>query len=159
MIKVEIINYKVVRVINIILFVVALISCMPGYHRAKIAEREAATDMSRIQVEIVEKKSYFDESNQKYCVDITYEFENKTKVDWDYLSLTTYVYDRSGKSLGTITSKFGYSSSFKLKAGQTIKQDSQFAEYYLDDFFKTLYESNLSELVLETEVTYGGYSE
>lgn len=140
------------------LFVVALVSCLTGYTKAKMAEHDAETDITKIKVEIVGKKSYFDEYTQKYCVDITYELQNKTKVDWVSLTLKTYVYDQTGKSLGTITTTFSY-SDFKLKAGQTIRRDSQFAEYYLDDFFETLYEYDLSDLVLETEITYGNYSE
>ena len=88
--------------------------------------------------------------------------KNKAKVDWRYLSITTYVYDKDGTSLGTITSEFGSrygDSDLRLKVGGTVIKKSGLKDNQPDKFFTTLYESDLSELRFESEVTYGVYIE
>lgn len=152
-----------VKKIRIILLVIACIACFVGASKSRAAEKKAATDVSKIKVQIVDKECYHKAAESEYrsgyyYVDLTYKITNRTKTTWSYLNITTYVYDKDGKSLGTITSEFGSTygtSDLKLKAGGTVTQSSSFKSNQPDDFFATMYVSDLSELVFESEVTYG----
>lgn len=160
-------SVKVAKTIRIILLVVACIACIAGVSMSQKAAKEAATDVSKINVQITGKNSYHKDDVGVYIygcnyVDFTYKITNNTKVDWGYLKITTYVYDKNGKSLGTITSEFGQnygSSDFKVKVGETVTKDSTIEEnaYNPSEFFMKLYESSFSDLEFKSEVTYGSY--
>lgn len=98
-------NVKVAKTIRIILLVIACIACIAGVSMSQKAAKEAATDVSKINVQITGKNSYHKDDVGGYIygcnyVDFTYKITNNTKVDWGYLKITTYVYDKNGKSLG-----------------------------------------------------------
>lgn len=150
-------NVKTAKIIRIILLVVACIACIVGVSTSQRKAKEAATDVSKIKVEITDKSSY---SDNQFNVKYTFSIKNGTKVDWSYLKITTYVYDKNGKELGTLTSELGNSynsSNFKSEAGKTISKDVTFSSSYPDDFFTKLYESDFTDLKYESVVTYGTY--
>ena len=157
-------SVKVAKTIRIILLVIA---CIAGVSMSQMTAKEAATDVSKINVQITGKNSYHKDNVGAYIygcnyVDFAYKITNNTKVDWGYLKITTYVYDKKGKSLGTITSEFGQSygsSDFKVKVGETVTKDSSIEEnaYNPSDFFMKLYEYDFSDLEFKSEVTYGTY--
>ncbi len=160
---------KVMKRIRIILLIVAIIACIAGYPIAKDAEHEAATDVTKIDIQVVDKECYFDEDSGaymygKYVINLKLEFTNDTDVDWSYLNVSTRVFDKDGEQLGTITSSFGSSygdSDFLLEEDETITRKTSLSENkgYEDDFFVALYNSDLSDLVFECEVTDGRYIE
>ena len=156
-------NVKTAKTIRIILLVIACIACIVGVNISQKAAKEAATDVSKINVQITDRDCYYNQNESPYTngcyhIDFTYKITNNTKVDWVYLKITTYVYDKSGKQLGNITSEFGSSSNFKLKVGETVTKSSGFKDNQPDDFFTALYETPLSDLKFESKVTYGSYS-
>ena len=167
-------NLKVVKAIRIILLVIACVMLFTGaiktgiYNAQKAQlEKEVATDVSKIKVEFLKKKSYYKSSEGQYGmgyyhVDYTCRFVNNTKVDWTYLSLETAVYDKSGKKVGTITSSFGSSyesSDFRLKVGESRLETINLKDTQLYGLIETLYNSDLSSLRFETKITYGTYDE
>ncbi len=160
-------NLKTAKTIRKILLIVACVAFIAGVSMSQQAAKEAATDLSKISVKITDKECYYNQNetyyiNGCYHIDFTYEIKNKAKVDWRYLSITTYVYDNDGTSLGTITSEFGShygDSDLRLKVGGTVIKKSGLKDNQPDKFFTTLYESDLSELRFESEVTYGVYIE
>lgn len=158
-------NVKTAKTIRIILLVIACIACIVGVTISQKAAKEAATDVSKINVQITDRDCYYNQNESPYTngcyhIDFTYKITNNTKVDWGYLKITTYVYDKSGKQLGTITSEFGSSygsSDLKLKVGETVTKSSGLKDNRPNDFFAALYETPLSDLRFESEVTYGSY--
>lgn len=153
-------SVKALRIIRIILLVVAVIACIVGVVKSKKAGRDPA----KIDVQITDKYRYHKENdgawiNGRYYIDYTFKITNNTTVDWKYLQIKTNVFDKNGKSLGTITSEFGSSSGFELRAGETISQVSSIADSANNpgEFFTTLFNSDLSDLVFESEVTSGTY--
>lgn len=144
---------KVTKIIRIVLLVIACITFFVGLSFSKIASDKAAHDLSKIKVSITQKST---SSSEVY---LTYEIKNNTKVNWSYLEIKTYVYDKSGNSLGAITATLGtnYSNSdLKLEKGKKISKKVTL-KYDNSDFMQTLYDANLSDLVFESEVTYGSY--
>lgn len=160
-------SVKTAKNIRIILMVIACVAVISGITNSQKAAKEAATDVSKINVQITNMNCYHKQNDGaytygRYYIDFTFKITNNTKVDWGYLKVTTYVYDKSGKALCTIKSEFGQSygsSDLKLKVGETVTTDSSIAEnaYNPGDSFMRMYESNLSDLRFESEVTYGSY--
>ena len=154
---------KVLRIVRIILLAAAVIACVAGVVKTKKAGR----DVSKIDVQITAKHCYHKENdgawiNGRYYIDYTFEIANHTNVGWKYLQITTYVSDKNGKSLGTITTEFGSSygaSDLKLRVGETVTIDSSIADSANQpgEFFTTLFNSDLSDLVFASEVTGGTY--
>ena len=158
---------KVAKTIRIILLVIAFFACIVGVEISQKAAKEAAIDVSKINIQITGKNSYHKDNVGTYMygcnyVDFTYNITNNTKVDWAYLEITTFVYDKNGESLGTIISEFGQSdgsSEFNVKVGETVTKDYSFEEDADNpsDFFMKLYEYDFSEFEFKTEVTNGAY--
>lgn len=167
-------SIEITKRMRIILLVIASIMLIVGFVKTGIdlaqkqeAEKEAATDVSKIKVEFLKKKSYYKSSEGQYGmgyyhVDYTCRFVNNTKADWTYLSLETSVYDKNGKELGTITSSFGSSygtSDFRLKVGESLLETVNLKDTQMYGLFETLYNSDISSLRFETKITYGTYDE
>lgn len=160
-------NVKVAKKIRIILLAIACIACATGVDLSQNAAKEAAIDVSKINVQITGKNSYHKGNVGTYMygcnyIDFIYKITNNTKVDWAYLEITTFVYDKNGESLGTIISEFGQSdgsSEFNVKVGETVTKDYSFEEDADNpsDFFMKLYEYDFSEFEFKTEVTNGAY--
>lgn len=158
-------NVNTAKKIRTVLLVIACIACCVGFSLSQKAEKKAATDISKISVQIIDKECYYNQNESPYTngcyhIDFTYKIINNAKVDWRYLVITTYVFDKDGTSLGTITSEFGSpygSSDLKLKVSDTITKKAGFKDNQPDSFFSTIYESELSDLKFESEVTDGTY--
>jgi len=118
--------------------------------------------MSRISVQVTAKECRYDTDRGRYCIDLTYKFKNRTKVAWTYLASSTLVSDKSGKSLGTVTSQFGATygaSDFKLEVGDSTTKTTTIESANPNDFIVALLESDLSDLTFTTELTDGRYIE
>lgn len=157
-------SVKAFRIVRIALLAIAVIACIVGVVKSTNAAKKAATDVSRIEVEIIDKKGYVksEYSSKHYYIDFTFRITNHTGVEWAYLDIRTEVFDRNGRSLGTITTPFGstYSSNaLGLEVGETITKVSTIDvnESRVDDFFAAMYESDLSDLRYESSVTSGNY--
>ena len=155
-------NVKTAKVIRIVLLVVACITVIVGIKKSQKAAKEAATDVSKINVQITDMNCHQEQNDGRYYIDFSFQITNKTNVDWGYLKVQTHVFDKNGTSLGTITSEFGQSkrsSDLILKVGETVTKESSIAENANSpgDFFMSIYESNFSDLRFESEVTYGSY--
>ncbi|MBR6427399.1 MAG: hypothetical protein IKS28_06185 [Clostridia bacterium] len=94
-----------------------------------------------------------------YYVYFDFLLMNNTGSTLDYLSVTTYFEDKSGKSLGTMTSEFGSNyggAQLSLASGKQITK-----EIYLSDrktsshsqLFVKLYEEGLDSVVIRYEIT------
>ncbi|MBR3436410.1 MAG: hypothetical protein IKG97_01510 [Lachnospiraceae bacterium] len=160
-------NLRTLKIIRIILLVLACIAFFVGIGLSQKAEKARKTDLSKINVKIVGKECYYNQfeapyTNGYYHILLTYELTNKTKVDWKYLSVETIVYDKNGKTIGSLTAEFGNSygaSNLKLKVGEKATRDSELKDNMPSTFFMTLYDSDLSDLTFESEITYGTYYE
>jgi len=153
-------SIKTAKIIRIILLVIACHAAFYGVISSQNAAKKAATSLSKIEVQVVNlKRSH---SNELKYIDLTFRLTNKTKVEWGYLEVKTYVYDRNGKLLGTLTSKFGRSygtSDFYLFAKESLTRDASIKEnsFNSSEFFLSLYNTNFTDLRFEPEVTYGIY--
>ena len=157
-------SIKALRIIRIILLGIAVIACAVGFNLSKTAAQKAATDVSKIDVEIIDKKGYVksDYSSKHYYIDFTFKITNRSGVEWASLDIKTEVFDKNGRSLGTITTPFGStygSNALGLEVGETITKVSTIdvSQNNVDDFFAAMYESDLSDLRYESRVTSGNY--
>ena len=154
---------EVTNKIRTVLYVIVCIAFLIGLCLSAAAENKAATDPTRIQVTIVDKTCRTEPDDwsygTKYCIDYTYEIKNPTKSDWCALTIKTYVYDKNGTSLGTLTTDFGSSGSgeFRIRSGETMTKVAHFENSDPDAFYQQLYQSDLENLTFESEVSYGTY--
>ena len=155
------------KTIRFILLIIACIALFRGIVLSVDAGKEAARDTSNIIITVTDKKSYYNEhessyGNGYYHIDLTYSITNKTKVGWKYLQVIAHVYDKNGKSLGTINSDFGTAYGpldLNLGVGETVTNKVSLKDNQPDDFFAALYQYNLSDLKFEFDITQGTYYE
>lgn len=153
---------KVAKKIRIAMLILACIAVAVGVPISKIAEEKAATDVSKIKIEIISKDAELkvnDGWRREYNFGLTYKITNGTEVKWESLDIETRVYDKKGVLLGTLTTSLGRSYSgvdLELKAGQTITRKVYLR--YEEGFSQTIFESKLSDLKFEFSVTSGTYS-
>ena len=153
------------RTIRTILLVLACIAFICGMIWSIGAAKDRASDTSNISISITNKDCYYNANESPYTngcyhIDLTYSITNNTKVGWQYLNIVTYVYDRSGNSLGSIYSEFGVSygqSDFHLGVGDTITKETGLEDNQPDEFFAALYQYDLSDLKFEYEIQTGTY--
>lgn len=147
-----------IPIITIVLLIVGIKACS--------AAKEAAHDVSKIDIQVINKESYsgIDENSwsnsETYYVKLTYNITNNTKVDWGYLDIKTYVYTMNNELLGTISTQYGTSlgtSDFRIDRGESLKKTTEISTNNPDDFFTRLYESDLSQFRFKSEVSYGSY--
>lgn len=159
-------SIKKFKTLSTLLLVVAIIAGIYGYGASSIAEKAAARDVNDIGLKIVERKCYYnaDESpyiNGRYHIELTYEIKNGTKATLGWVQIKTHVYDKSGVQIGTLNTEFGgyYGSSMSLKAGDTIKLVTDFAEHQPgnNQFFVDFYETPVKDLRFEYEVTEANF--
>lgn len=155
-------NAKKATVINILLFIAALVCFFIGLKLV----RDAETDLSKIYLTVTNKISSVDQTDYSdpYTVKLKIKAKNSTQADWGYLDITTYVKNSGGKVIGTIDSSFGSygsNSSFELKKGEEkeLTATLKFGDYTpdRDGFLSTLYRTSFSDLSFEAEVTHGAY--
>ena len=121
-----------------------------------ITVRELTHSTKNISIEIVDARSA--EDNRYYYVYTDYEITNNTAQTIDYIEVVTYVTDKNGKSLGTITSCFGSlygSNTLNLKAHNSTIQETYLSEYkseQIDDFFVAIYNNGIKELIITHEI-------
>ena len=121
-----------------------------------ITVRELTHSTKNISIEIVDARSA--EDNRYYYVYTDYEITNNTAKTIDYIEVVTYVTDKNGKSLGTITSSFGSlygSNTLNLKAHNSIIKETYLSEYkseQIDSFFVALYNNGIKELIITHEI-------
>ena len=154
-------SIKTLRIIRIVLLVVAVIACIIGFNLSKDAAKKAATDVSKIEVEITDKECYMEPGygDNHYYIDLTMKITNHTEVAWRYLDITTEVYDADDTLLGSIRSTHGTSTGFQLKEdGSTsvVVTIDAFGSK-ADNLFVKVFETDLSDLRFESSVTAGDY--
>lgn len=161
-------SYKILRTVRIALSIIAIITCcicvIVKTVSARKAEKAAATDISKISVMFTEKESRYGSSSNyydtNYHIAYTMKITNNTKVDWAYLEITTKIYSKNNEFLGSISSTVGAKrDDYILKVGETAKSITEIEASRPDAFFKELYESELSDLIYKSEVTFGRYYE
>ena len=158
-------SISVAKKIRIALLVVACITFIVGIVLSKKADEKDARDLSKITAEVIGKETHFNEYEKGYTtgmyyIDLTYTIKNSGRSTWCYLEVTTFVYDKNDRNIGKIKSTFGESygpSDLKLAPGESVKQYTQLKDNIPDDFFVTLYDSDLSDLKFECQITYGSY--
>lgn len=123
-----------------------------------IAIRKATHSVNSIKIDIVSTHSTTDD---RYCYIYTdYKITNNTAVAIDYLEIITYVSDKNGKSLGTMTSSFGSSSgnrTLNLGSHESTVQEKYFSEYisnYMDSLFVSIYNNGIDNLRFKHEILY-----
>ena len=149
------------RKIRITLLVFAIIIFLGSLSFTGEAKLKKATDTSNIIITITEKNTHSKRSEMfgttTYYIDLNYKIENKTKVGWSSLNITTHVYDKSGKHLGDLQTAFDQYSGFRLEVGGTAFQKTTWEGRNNDSFFNTLLPLDISELEFVSEVTSGKY--
>lgn len=162
-------SIKVFKTIRIILLVVSCITLIAGIVLSKQADEEDRRDLSKIDIQVTEKRAYYSQpesvySSGKYHVELTFQIQNTGRSTWTSLSVTTVVYDKNGRNLGTINSTFdaGYginqtSVSKLVSPGETVRWCTELVEAYPNDFMMELYEKDISAFRFESSITYGRY--
>lgn len=121
-----------------------------------VSVRKANHSVSDIDIAIVDSRT--SQNYSYYYFHSDYKITNNTAKTIDYIKVVTYVSDKSGKSLGTITSTFGseYGSDvLNLKAHESTIQETYLSEYsskYMDNFFVTLYNNGIKNFVVTHEI-------
>ena len=118
--------------------------------------------IDRIEIKIVDMSSAY-KSNVKYSVNgcyyiyFNYELTNHAGVTIDYIQFVTYVEDKTGKSIGQITTSFGGygTSTMNLEKKDTVILESYLSENQpeANDFFSTLYDSNIEDWTFTYKIT------
>lgn len=151
-------NYNVAKKIRVILLVIACITVIVGFFLSKTYEDKAAHNPENIKIEMISCESKYDDAN--YYVYMGYKIDNSTKATIDYIAITTYISDKDGKSIGTITSDFGsiYSdSALNLDPEKEVIKETYLSErqaaYSHSDMFIELYNNGIEDLVITYEIT------
>lgn len=164
-------NVSKLRSVRIVLLIAAVLAFISGMPKAVKAGKEAASDVTKIKVEILDKKCYSKSDNSftgtKYYIDFTVQLSNNTDVDWYYLAVQTDVFNSKGEKIGTVTSSFGSNwgpgngNSFLLEEDKTATQvvTIEKKESEIDDFFVALVNSELSDLRFESAVVSGYHND
>lgn len=124
---------------------------------------KATHSEQKIEIEIVDVWGKSD--NRYYFVYMDYQIDNNTGATIDYVEVTTYFSDKSGKNLGTVTSSFGSAygnTALNLKPHETVIKETYLSEYKssdLDVFFIMLYNDGTDDLIITYEITYVKWSD
>lgn len=116
-------------------------------------------DKTKISINATSMRSEYREYdppyiNGRWYVYITFKVENKSGVDVDYLSVTTYISDKNGISLGTIRSEFGNNSSLNLKAGKYQIHENYICTNRLESepLLYALYNGKFSDFIFDYKI-------
>lgn len=120
-------------------------------------------DVKSIQIELVD---VWGQSDDRYhYVMFDYQIDNNTGATIDYMEITTYFNDDTGKNLGTVTSSFGESSGrmvLNLQPGESVIKENHLSEYKnskVSEFFATLYREGADDFEITYEITYVKWSD
>lgn len=156
------------KLIIVLLFIVSCVTFSSGFKKASEAQFERDHDTSKIEIEVLDMSCNQDvtldeEGNVvwegKYQLDITYSLKNNTKAAWGYLEIETIVYDASGVAVGTITSRIGSGSYFRLEPGEKETREEHLEAYKNDEFAKYLSEAKVKNLKFKSTVKNAKYYE
>lgn len=163
---------KTSKIIIIILFVLSIICFFAGVGKTRIAmyERELeaeqnAHEITNIQAELTRCERRV--AGSKQLVILTFAIENNTEADLATIDMVTYIYDRNGTAMGTITSRADYSESATvlgpLAPGETRTYECQIEDggsyYQRDAIFEELYQNGLSSVSSTTKIEQAKWSD
>lgn len=158
---------KVIKTIIIFSIISAIIGAIPLTIIISITSKKNKYDIDKydidkIEVSIVsvEKKYNPNESpytNGCYYIYFDYQIKNETGADIDYIQIIVYYTDNSGKSIGTVTTRFGGSGSYSmnLKSGEKQIHETYMSEHQPEknQFFTTLYNNDFSKFTVQFKIT------
>ena len=116
-----------------------------------------------IRLSVIDVSS--EQDDRYYYVYLDFKIENHSKTTVDYIEITTYFFDKNGKSVGTLTSSFGSRYGdvvLNLSPDETVIKETYLKEYKAsdpDDFFVMLYNNGSDGLSLVYEITYVEWSD
>lgn len=153
------IKQRLIKVLIPILIIATLIFGIPISCSVSTCISRAKHDVSDITVSVAGIRTSY--SNGGYYVYLDYKIYNGSGADVDSLKVITYISDKNGKSLGTITSQFGNSGYLNLQSGGT-----QIHETYLrennpqnDTLFYKLYLGEYQDFKITCKVVQAEFSD
>ena len=147
---------KILLIIACIVFVIGLILTHIEIQRVN----HNAADI-RVELKSVTPKIDTSGYSPDYYVYMDFEIKNNTQATLEYISVTTYLTDENGKSIGYITSTFGssYSNKLNLAPGESTVITNYLQAYGSNwgSVFEELYYNGLSSCNTRSEITYASW--
>lgn len=147
------------RTIIIICVIVTLTVVIGSYSSI----RAAWHSIDDVQIEITGVTPEYDGTH--YYVYMDFLIRNNTSATLDYVAITSYIEDKNGKSVGTLTTKFGQDYSgvkLNLESGRQITKESYlsvFKNSYQDALFSHLYKKGIADVVITHKITRAKWSD
>ena len=156
-------NLKSAKVIRIILLAIACIAFVIGLGLSGKAERERKHNLNDIGIEITNCESKYDD--RSYYVFFDYTVTNNTAETLDDVTIKTEFKDKSGKTLGILTTEMGSPNGQKmnLEKGGTDVWQTHLEEYQskssYDDLFVELFTNGIESLEISYQITYAKWAD
>lgn len=129
--------------------VILVIVCIVSGTKAADAKLHSPDNMT---VTIVEKTESYESNYYNGEYHIYFDFKiSSEKLGVSDMKVIAHIYDKNGKELGYLQSSF---SNMNLDAGATKTYTIDWESTRPDDFFTTIYEAELEDLVFEYEFDY-----
>ena len=129
--------------------VILVIVCIVSGTKAADAKLHSPDNMT---VTIVEKTESYESNYYNGEYHIYFDFKiSSEKLGVSDMKVIAHIYDKNGKELGYLQSSF---SNMNLDAGATKTYTIDWESTRPDDFFTTVYEAELEDLVFEYEFDY-----
>ena len=159
---------KIGKIQNILMFFVCVVLIV-GLTLTNIKTAERKHDVDDIKISVTDISTSIEDGyySTKYYVNMDFKIENKSKAkaNLQRLDVTMYLTDKSGKSIGTITSSFGssYSSSseLNLERGKNTILSSYLSATgnNCSSVFSELYNNGLKNCNVEYKITYARWTD
>ena len=148
---------KILLIIACIVFVIGLILTYIEIQRVNHNPADISVELNSVTPKI-DTSGY----SPDYYVYMDFEIKNNTQATLEYISVTTYLTDENGKSIGYITSTFGsYSNKLNLAPGEStvITNYLRTSGSNWGSVFEELYYNGLSNCEVESEITYVSWTD